>query len=610
MKRRPNWRGLLSVLLVFAISSSPLVRHTQAAPQRAGGGKGDENKGEENKDDPCTHLPDPPGKAKGIDKKCPAGGSSNGIAKGDFNGDGFADLAVAEPGATIGGQAGAGDVIILPGSANGLTATGQQIWYEGRVPGTGSPAAGDGFGTALASGDFNGDGYSDLAIGIPGRDVVFQGNTYQNWGRVLVMYGSPTGLTTDHTAIFDLSQHYFLRDGHAKEGALLGQALSWGDFNGDGAGDLAIGAPHYTLDRGLFNSQKSEAGAVWILYGIKKTSTAFGGLTAVSNLLFQADDLGGVIVDTDNSGPGDHFGAMLASGDFDGDTHFDLAIGSPDKTLACSFLFFCTPSPFPIVYALGGTSLGLALAIRFEGGLNDSLGALAVGDFNGDGKADLVWSAPTDHLAVAGEVFVCYGRNASTFMDFFACQAWDQHALGGVNQAGDHFGAALAVGDFNGDGKADLAIGVPFKDLVISGLTFVNAGEVDVIYGSSTGLALAHPPQRWNRTNAFNKADIDIASGDRFGAPLTAWNFGHDESFTVGLSTFPIRTADLAIGVPFETVNGVSGAGAVNVMYGSFYSNGLHSPDARFGITDSQVFSANSIGLGGQAGAHFGAGMY
>jgi hypothetical protein len=47
---------------------------------------------------PCDHLPDPPGKAKGIEKRCLSAGSSSGIAKGDFNGDGFADLAIGVPG--------------------------------------------------------------------------------------------------------------------------------------------------------------------------------------------------------------------------------------------------------------------------------------------------------------------------------------------------------------------------------------------------------------------------------------------------------------------------------------------------------------------------------
>src|SRR5579871_6792363 len=150
----------LTLALVVGLSAA---RQLKAADGKTG------KPGEENRDDPCTHLPDPQGKANGIDKKCPALGSSSGVAKGDFNGDGFADLAIGEPGATISGQASAGDVIILYGSSSGLTAAGKALFYEGpdrSLPGT--PTAGDQFGSALASGDFNGDGFSDLAIGVPG----------------------------------------------------------------------------------------------------------------------------------------------------------------------------------------------------------------------------------------------------------------------------------------------------------------------------------------------------------------------------------------------------------------------------------------------------------
>jgi hypothetical protein len=72
-------------------------------------------------DVPCDQLPDPAVQAPGIDKKCPPGGSSSGVAKGDFNGDGFADLAIGEPGATVDGYSSAGDVIVIYGSSGGLT---------------------------------------------------------------------------------------------------------------------------------------------------------------------------------------------------------------------------------------------------------------------------------------------------------------------------------------------------------------------------------------------------------------------------------------------------------------------------------------------------------
>src|ERR1041385_520346 len=113
MHRHPKFEFALCLILAFVISFSPMVPRSYAAPQERGPNPG---QGTVHRDDPCDQLPDPPGKALGIDKECPAGGSSSGVAKGDFNNDGFADLAIGEPGATVGGQAAAGDVIVLSGS--------------------------------------------------------------------------------------------------------------------------------------------------------------------------------------------------------------------------------------------------------------------------------------------------------------------------------------------------------------------------------------------------------------------------------------------------------------------------------------------------------------
>jgi hypothetical protein len=159
----------------FGVNWSPIGA---AAARRIAGPQGKESA---HQDDRCDHLMNPPGNAKGIDKKCPETGSSSGISRGDFNADGFADLAIGEPGAQVGSAAGAGDVIVLYGSANGLTVntTGtprRQLWTEARIPAHLSfanltPEADDAFGSALASGDFNGDGFSDLAIGIPNKKL-------------------------------------------------------------------------------------------------------------------------------------------------------------------------------------------------------------------------------------------------------------------------------------------------------------------------------------------------------------------------------------------------------------------------------------------------------
>jgi hypothetical protein len=164
------------------------------------------------KHDRCADLR--PGKAEGIRKKCLPGGSSSGIAKGDFNGDGFADLAVGVPDETTPAAApGAGAVIVIYGSAGGLTATdplvpAAQFWSQNTPGIPESSESGDGFGSALASGDFNGDGFSDLAVGIPFEDIFFEGTSFDDIGAVVVIYGSSKGLSATDSSVlpeqFDL----------------------------------------------------------------------------------------------------------------------------------------------------------------------------------------------------------------------------------------------------------------------------------------------------------------------------------------------------------------------------------------------------------------------
>ena len=72
--------------------------------------------------EPCTHLPDPPGKAKGIEERCRPSGSSAGVARGDFNNDGVGDLAIGAPYEDTGGASDSGAVYVIYGTPSGLTA--------------------------------------------------------------------------------------------------------------------------------------------------------------------------------------------------------------------------------------------------------------------------------------------------------------------------------------------------------------------------------------------------------------------------------------------------------------------------------------------------------
>jgi hypothetical protein len=102
----------------------------------------------------------------------------------DFNGDGIDDLVVGVPGEDLGGTADAGVVDVIYGSESGLPDGGRQQLTQAL------PETGDQFGAAVATGDFNGDIFTDLAVGVPGENV----GAIADAGVVEVFYGGGGGL--------------------------------------------------------------------------------------------------------------------------------------------------------------------------------------------------------------------------------------------------------------------------------------------------------------------------------------------------------------------------------------------------------------------------------
>ena len=189
----------------------------------------------------------------------------------------------------------------------------------------------------------------------------------------------------------------------------------------------------------------------------------------------------------------------------------------------------------------------------------DFAAAVAVGDFNKDGYADLALGTPGEAIRTvkAGPAAVFYGSSAG----LNTAVGIDEGDIGQADVAGDGFGQSLAAGDFNGDGCADLAIGVPSK--VIGG---ARSGQVEILKGSSAGLSKTSPyiVSQTAVSGAANEA------GDRFGYALAAGN-------VVGAKTGTVY-ADLVVGAPGETpaTDPKSGAG---VLYTPAGRRGHHHPD-------------------------------
>jgi len=112
------------------------------------------------------------------------------LVTGDFNADGYTDLAIGVL-STVDGQPEAGAVAVLYGSSAGLTSSGNQLWSQDSPGIRNWSESHDDFGWSLAAGDFNGDGFTDLAVGVRREQI----GPAVNAGAVNVIYGSSKGLT-------------------------------------------------------------------------------------------------------------------------------------------------------------------------------------------------------------------------------------------------------------------------------------------------------------------------------------------------------------------------------------------------------------------------------
>ncbi|MEO7794125.1 MAG: Calx-beta domain-containing protein [Thermoanaerobaculia bacterium] len=462
------------------------------------------------------------------------------VASGNFNGDGFEDLAVGVPGETVGGNVDSGAVHIFYGSASGLRPAGDQIFDQGTTGIDDTAEPGDHFGFAVAAADFNADGFDDLAISAPDEDV---GNIVDA-GAVWVLFGSATGLSATGSLAFGQST---ISDSESSEtNDQFGFSLAAGRIDSGSRADLVIGVP------GEDGAIENSSGKIHVLYNSGSTPLA-------SEEDWDQSEVGcGATGDANENG--DRFGFAVAVADFDDDGFADVVVGSPFEN-DCAI---CGDTPdVGRVHAFTSSSSGLNIAavdcFGTDNGLisdpaeqNDRFGgAFAAGDFDGDGVADLCTGSDGESFGTAsqgGAVQVIFGVADSGFDS--GAQFTQNDADPNQAEPFDHFGAALASGNFDGDGFDDLAVGVPDDD--VSGNA--DAGEIAVFYGSATGLE-AIVPAAFHSDLPPGMPDSPNPS-DFFGAALAAGDF--DGS----------GTDDLAIGVPGEDLGVAGAAGMVTVLYG------------------------------------------
>lgn len=411
----------------------------------------------------------------------------------DIDGDGHADAVIGSPGERVGPHARAGVVHVVPGGPRGLRRAAAVRLVEGRDGLPGTPRPDNAFGWDLASGDFDGDGFGDIAISAVGERA--GGATVA--GAVTVVMGSTDGIDTSRST--QLSQAGAI-GGRPADGDSFGRSMAVGDFDGDGFDDLAIGVPGERVRR------QGDAGAVNVLYGSES------GLGPSDNQRFTQPLLGA------RAQAGDLFGFALAAVDLDCDGFDELAVGSPNEDLG-------NDPNTGIVQVIGGSADGLDRreVVRLAAGRRGVPGAranagfgkaLAGAELGSDGCGDLIVGAPfatVDDRGGAGAVTVI--RGGRQWSDDVEAQLLaGQRALGRTPTPGDFFGSSLAVFDWNGDGRDDVAIGVPGAD--VAGRR--DAGQLVILEGARNRL---RPAQRTVLTQGgrlANRAEV----GDQFSSTL------------------------------------------------------------------------------------------
>ncbi|MFF8906241.1 FG-GAP and VCBS repeat-containing protein [Streptomyces olivaceoviridis] len=421
----------------------------------------------------------------------PAAHAATAAAPYDFNGDGRADLAIGAPDATVGGRSKAGAVSVVYGGSAGLKTATRTLITQNTAGVPGTAEAGDAFGSAVASADLDKDGYADLLVGAPGEDV--DGDT--NGGTVVVVWGARSGLSGSRTVV----------DYWKEETDRYGQALAVGDLDGDGDLDVAIGSTGSSA-LNFVNGPVTRSGSFQggsgagfpapysPSYGV--TSVSAGRIspawptslvvhgrqsrtgTAVTRLV--TDPSLGNYTDWWQELPA---GTVSAIGDIDEDGYADIAVGNPAETSA------------------------------------DPAGAKG-------GKVTVVYGGPG-------------GRDTSRAP---LVLGQDTPGVPGAAETGDAFGSSVFLGDVDGDGFEDLAIGAPGED---SG-----AGSVTLLRGTASGLTTKGATSYTQNTAGVPGA---AENGDHFGARVLLADHSGD------------RRAELTVAGPGEN----AGDGAVWSLRGA-----------------------------------------
>lgn len=457
----------------------------------------------------------------------------------DVDGDGKPDLVVGAPLLDRAAIPRAGGVVVVP-PVGGRGAT--RIITQSTSGVAGGSEDSDYFGSAVASADFDADGYADLAVGIPGEDA---GDDDGDEGAVTILYGTAKGLTGARSVqLFEPSgRHRY---------AGFGTALAAGDLDGDGYPDLAVGA----VDDLTATSPVDDFPASGTVTVLRGSAT---GITTSGSRLLRGDR---------GSAWDHHFGSSLAVGDVDDDGRADLVVvsegASADGTAHDGSLSYCA----------GATAGPTGCRRLLHNARLRTASSLVVGNVQGSSRPEVVVGVPvTDVDSDPGSVQVVrlFGSGPGTTGAATRYRQADLGLPGSGEESGDYFGASLAIGSLVGDGYADLVVGAPGEAVGDE-----EAGRVFVVRGGGAGLATSG-------NLAFDQDTAGVPGGsergDRFGAALSLLDRDGD------------GRADLTVGSPGEDDD----EGRVTTLLGT--GNGFSTAGARaYGLREVDVNYDNRYG--------------
>ena len=324
----------------------------------------------------------------------------------------------------------------------------------------------DAFASRLQTGDFNGDGFKDLAVGIPYKDL----KQKQDVGAVAVYFGSKHGL---------INYENLLYEAKPSENAQFSWSMASADFNHDQKDDLVISAPQKNIKT---DKIYKNAGIVHLFYGSKL------GLTNELQLNISQNSTNML----DSAENYDQFGWSLATGDFNHDKNMDLAIGVPFESEQ-NHRFS------GIVQIINGTdkTLGTENSIWSQynknisgmGESGDKFGyAIAAGDYDGNQIDDLVIGVPGEDyfssgVPNGGVAHIIFGTNSG--LNEANNQMLIQNASLNNDMAEDQdqLGKVIKLFDINADGFDDILLGIYNEDIG----NHLDAGLVQVVFGNAAG---------------------------------------------------------------------------------------------------------------------------